>query len=145
MITGLFSRLASASWAREHVLLHVARGKVVVVVQADFSQRHGLGMRHPGFDLGLDGVVILNRVVRVRARGGVQERIGIRQGEGALGLRCRVPHHHGELHARALHILDHLGAVRIEPLVVDVRVRIEQNQFTEPPLRRADRPHGSRA
>src|SRR5579862_3983225 len=64
--------------------LHVARGKVVVVVEANFSDRQHF--RVPGQFAEMSERLLgrLGRIVRVDADGGVDERVLISQPNGSL-------------------------------------------------------------
>ena len=62
--------IPEADEARERRALNVARGVIVVVVEADLSDGHDLGRAGERLELVVEGVRQRGRVVRVDARGG---------------------------------------------------------------------------
>jgi len=102
--------------------------QVVVVVQADFAQAHGLRVREEALQPFGGFGVPFGRGVRVHADGGVQKIIGLAQFErvGRVGLVRRLADHHREVDAALPHSLQHLIKVRLEALVGQVAVGVEQ-------------------
>jgi hypothetical protein len=108
----------------EHRALHLARRKVVVVIEADLAHGQHLGMRGQLSQAreGLGGG--FRSVVRVHPDGGEYKRIALRLADGRLqiGRAAAGPDGHHALHARGQRALDYRLAVRVEFRVVQMNV-----------------------
>ena len=112
----------------ENRALHVARRKVVMVIEADLADGRHFGVRcqvsQPLERLSRG----FGSVVRMHPDGGNHKWIALRLADGRLqiGRAAARPDGHHPLHARGQRAFDYRLAVRVEFPVVQMDVRVDQ-------------------
>ena len=110
----------------QNLFLHVPGRQIVIVIQADLPQGHHLGMGQQGFQL----IQVIRRrvlgLVGMDARGGIDERILLRQGDAAAGGGQIAAHADAPFHAALPQTGDGLGPVLVELFVVQMAMGIKQ-------------------
>ena len=118
--------------ANEYLLLCIARGMIVIVVQADFSPGYDFRMSRQSFHLGAGVVGSEPCFMRMNADRRIKERIFLSQLNSGIEFRRTVAiadgnHGHDPGFSRAS---DDLLAIGIELFAVEMCVRVDKHKKT---------------
>ena len=111
----------------EDVVLDFSRREVVVIVEADFTDRDDFGMLCEISEVAERILVRFRGVVRVDSDGRVERFVAIGKADAGfqIGRAVACADRHKSRHARFEGAPDHFFAVRIELVAIQVTVRVD--------------------